>query len=182
MVDNIFFHEDYYRQIELVPEENYFKVLSLNETHMKEESFYGFNEIAIREDHLIKTSDLKIPLNEIKVLLNPLALSFFNSVSTGYSNNTRIKKDTIAFGFERIGVFVEFNSNIITNMWICQSQSFEQSQYSPRLLKALSILGTTYKLVLIDWDEEIVVRLANLNGAQKYLRDVFGFKFFDDEL
>jgi|GEM_PF-2281628 len=176
MSDTVFFHEDYENQIELIPEQNYFRaLLDLENLPAKDEIHYGFPNAIIRREHLVQITDLKICQDEFLKLLGAISINYFNKVSTGYGNSTQIKKNTVAFGFERLGIFVSFDAKIITNIWICLSPLFIQSNHCPKLLSALHILGSTYNLALIDWDEEIIVRLSNLATIKEYLINAFEY-------
>lgn len=176
MSDTVFFHEDYYKQIELVPEQNYFKaIIDIENLPSKDENEYGFPNAIARDEHLVKLSDSRILFNQFYERLAPIAINYFNKVSTGYGNNIQIKENTIAFGFERLGIFASFEKEIVTNIWLCLSPLFIQTQNCEKILSALHILGTTYKLALIDWDEEIIIRLSNYKASEEYLMNTFGF-------
>ncbi|WP_436489807.1 hypothetical protein [Chitinophaga sp. ARDCPP14] len=180
MPDTVFFHEDYYKQIELVPEQNYFKaIIDIENLPSKDENKYGFPNAIVRDEHLIKLGDLKISFNQFYDLLSPIAINYFSKVTTGYNNNIQTKENTVAFGFERLGIFVSFEAEFVTNIWLCLSQLFAQTQNCQKILSALNILGTTYKLALIDWDEEIIIRLSNYKSSEEYLMDTFGFMIPD---
>lgn len=88
-----------------------------------------------------------------------------------------LKANTVAYGFERLGVIVESNDLFVTNLWLGLSSSFQFSKSCTQLLNALFTLGTVYQLLLVDWDEEIVVRLQNKIAIQSYLSSVYGFIF-----
>jgi hypothetical protein len=176
MNDAVYYHEDSYRQIELIPEKNYFKTLNdIDNLPLVPNDQYGYAISIQRDEHLIKTESLKIPLLEINDLLSPLSLNFFQEVKTGYSNQYKIKRNTIAFGFERVGIFIESDEGIVVNIWLCLSPEFKQSKTSDNLLNALHLIGDKYGLVLIDWDEESVIRLSFIQSVKNHLQEVFGF-------
>lgn len=178
MNNTVFFHEDSYKQIELIPEQNYFKALNdIDKLPSNSDAQYGYAVSVQRDKHLIQTESLKISLQEIISLLSPISLSFFQEVKTGYGNQYKIKEDTIAFGFERLGVFIEFNAEIVTNIWLGLSIEFKNSKTPNNLLDALHYMGDKYNLVLVDWDEESVVRLSFIQSIKNYLIETFEFVF-----
>jgi len=178
MTNTIFFHEDSYGQIEFMPEKNFFNVQKYIENlTTQDNSLLGFQKITERDKPLLKLEDLKIPTEEIHSLLSQNSINYFPIVNTGFGNKSIIKESTVAFGFERLGVFVESNNSIVNNLWIGLSSKFQSSKSCINLLKTLQLLGEKYQLILIDWDEKVIIRLQNLNDVKQYLADVFGFNF-----
>src|SRR6185295_6634103 len=123
MEDAIFYHEDFYRQIELIPQENHFRVHSdMNETEITNKSDYGCIKMREREENLVVTESLNINMDSIRKKLQPFTIKYFNTVSTGYSNTAKIKKNTVSLGFERIAIFFELTEkNIVRNIWLAQT-------------------------------------------------------------
>lgn len=179
MEDSIFYHEDFYRQIELMPEENYFKTRKDIDTNNVDYNIEnGFIAIAERRPQKIKTEDLKIQFDSILGNLNKFIIKRYDIVKTGYSNTITIKENTIALGFERIALFFELTQlNIVKNIWLCQSVDLPRVSISNNLLNALAILGTTYNLILVDWNEELTIRLSSIETIKSYLENTFEFNF-----
>jgi hypothetical protein len=179
MEDVIFYHEDFYRQIELISSANYFKAhRDITENINIDINPYGFLTATERSEHVITTEHLNISLNSVSAALSPFTIKYFSSVTTGYSNSIKIQKNTIALGFERIAIFFQTNEqDIIKNIWLCQSTLLPKDTYCKNFFQALITLGQDYDLILVDWNEEIVVRLTSPETLQNYLREVFLFKF-----
>lgn len=172
----IYYHEDFYRQIELMPEENYFKLLRDTENKSIPDSDYGFIKIKERNEYSIKTEDKQIKFKNVNDTLAPFIINYYCIVETGYGSHTELKINTVAFGFERIAIFIEKNKNdIIKNIWLCQSPLLPNDFSGRNLILALDKLGKEYGLILIDWDEEVAVRLTSLKSIHKYLTEAFGF-------
>lgn len=180
MEDSIFFHEDFYREIEVIPQENYFSIVAslLDNFNPNDEDINGFISITLREDQKIKTEDLNIQFSAIKQCLKEYVIKDFKIVKTGYSNTITIKKNTVALGFERIALFFELTStSIVKNIWLCQSIDLPKISIGNNLFNALHILGKEFSLVLVDWNEEIAVRLSSSKAVTTYLKDNFAFSF-----
>ena len=179
MEDSIFYHEDLYRQIELMPQENYFKILSVvNDRNLDYDYSSGFVSIKERSEQKIKIEDLSIKFSLVKDKLENFIIKEYNVVQTGYSDTITTKKNTLALGFERIAIFFELsNSGIIKNIWMCQSIYLPKVSISNNLFNALIILGKDYNLILVDWNEEIAVRLSFPKAAKVYLQNTFEFNF-----
>lgn len=172
-------HEDFYRQIELVPEENYFFTNQyIDSIQEPNGSAFGFLSASDRKDHnlrSVKILNRNISLMEIKNEIEPLSINFFENIKIGYSNSFTTKINCCAWGFERLGIFVEWNSDkLITNIWLALSSEFKKDFTGNKLFDVLSKVGKNHKLVLIDWNEDIIVRLSNAEFTKKYLNDSFG--------
>ncbi len=97
MDDTIFFHEDFYREIELIPQPNYFKTYrDINENITPNGIQQGYFTIRQRKEPTIKIENIKIKIDDITNILQPYILKYFHSVTTGYGNVTLPKKDKIA--------------------------------------------------------------------------------------
>ena len=179
MEDSIFYHEDFYRQIELIPQENYFKALKdISDNRIDYEAEHGFVSIVEREEQKIRTEDLNIQFDLVNHKLERLTIRKYNIVKTGYSNTVTIKKNTVALGFERIALFFELTqSGIIKNIWLCQSTDLPKVSISNNLLNAMVALGREYNLILIDWNEEVAVRISSIKAVKSYLEENFAFTF-----
>jgi len=179
MEDSIFYHEDFYKQIELIPQENYFKALKdINDNSIDYEDKNGFVTIIERKEQKIKTEDLNIQFSSIQEKLEKFIIKKYDVVKTGYSNTITIKKNTIALGFERIALFFELTqADIVKNIWLCQSEILPKVSISNNLLNALTILGENNNLILLDWNAEVAIRLSSPKAIKSYLEENFSFNF-----
>jgi len=176
--NTIFYHEDYYKQIELIPENNFFSIhKELNNIQPANNSVNGYFQIIERNEATIRTESLALRIDPIAEELAPITLRFFERVTTGYGTSVSVKKNTIAFGFERIALFFEqLDSGIVKNIWLTQSTLLHKQSSCNNLFQALTILSN-YNLILVDWNEELVIRLSNPNAIRAYLQNAFLFNF-----
>jgi hypothetical protein len=181
MEDSIFYHEDFYRQIELVPQANYFKVRREISTANAETPENGWLTIRERGEHFIKTEDVKIEIELVRQALTPFILKEFKTVTTGYGSSVTTRKSTIAFGFERLALFFELDEthSIVLNIWMTQSTLLPMDNSGKNLFQALITLGIKYQLILVDWDEEVAIVLTATHNVQKYLTERFSFNMGD---
>ena len=174
----IIFHEDFYRQIELVPVENYFERNSFIENLPDNAaSEYGFEYCRARKEQPIKISERKIYLEPIKELFTPLASDYFTHVEAAYGSTVTYKKEnTVVWGFDRYGVFAETDKDgIVESIYLCQNNKFFIDNNGDTLSKALFLLGQQYDLVLIDWNQEIIIRFYSKPEIEKYLVKILNF-------
>lgn len=168
-------HEDYIGQIEIIAEENYFSSLNDNKS-IDLDSNGSFENINERKGPKIKLESLGIKVDDISDLLLPLAKSSITDVFSVYSNSKTKLINTRAFVFERISIYVEANENgIVKRIYLYPSVMACKETHNAKLPNALNKIGITYNVVLVDWDEEIIVRLKSKNQVGNYLSSVFGF-------
>jgi hypothetical protein len=172
----IFYHEDLYRQIEFVPEENYFTAgRFLNELLPKESSTYGTFNITVRPEQKTKLLDRKIQIKEIKKILDPTSLYYSENVQTGYGHSTWADKNSIVWGFEQFGIFVKYQKDFVEAIWIADSPAFPQKRTSQHLTKAIFKVSKAYSLILIDWNQELLCRISSEKVVEDYLCQYLSF-------
>lgn len=182
MEEQVYFHEDFYRQIELIPEENYFAAHEyINDLPDLVRTPYGFYGTIARKEQPIEILDRKISLNDINSILFNLGGILFKSIQYGYSSAVYEKENTVAWGFERLGIILEYNINeLITQMWLLSSSAFGENNEGIHISKALNVLGKNYNLILVDWDINGLVRISSQTAVNNYLIEVFGFTIDND--
>lgn len=174
--DSLFFHEDFYKQIELIPRQNYFATQrTIIELPHGQETTAGFLTCVVRPEHPVKIMDEKIPLDWVNERLKPLALSYHDQIVSGYSTSTYEVPGMIAWGFERFGIFVENKGGIVTSLWLCGSPKFSGDNSGHALKEAIMALSSEFSLVLVDWNQEILVDTAKERPLRNYLIEVLRF-------
>ena len=173
---SIFFHEDYYCQIELIPEENYFITKrQFNKSTDQDEFTLGLEECNIRESKPVNIATRKISIKDISSILNPLAKSYSDNIESGYGSTTYRIKNSNVWGFDYYGIFVEYQNGIISNIWLWTNSNFSNNNSGINFHDALLHIGIQYKLILVDWNREIVVRFSNPADLNNYLINNLGF-------
>ena len=164
--DSIYFHEDEYCQIEIIPEENYFEGSKVLEEHSVHEENNGFLSVYSRKPHTLKTIEKSITVHSFKELLEKYSLKTFKIVNSGYGRQIIHKPNIMAYGFENYVLFVEIHNSTIQNIWIMYSASLISKDVFPvQLEKALYEIGK-------KWNEEVIVRLSNLKLVEDYLQAI----------
>jgi hypothetical protein len=179
MKSPIFYHEDFYRQIELVPEENYFATgRFINSLPLEQDSMYGSYNITIRPEQKIKLLDRNISIEEIRNLLNPISLLYSENIQTGYGQSSAKAKNIIAWGFEQFGIFVTHRGSFVEAIWLCDSSAFPQIKTGHYLSQAIFSISKSYSLILIDWNKEKIFRFRSEDDVKKYLFQNLSFSHY----
>ena len=179
MEDSIFYHEDFYRQIELVPEENYFATgRFIDELPSKEGSIHGIKNITVRPEQKIKLLERKISIEEIRKILDPISLSYSENVKKGYGQSAWKDKNTVVWGFEQYGIFVKRSDIFVEAIWLCDFYLFPQDRIGRHLANAIYLISKTYNLILIDWNKEIICRINSEKDVKEYLSQNLSFDYY----
>ncbi|MCR9248909.1 MAG: hypothetical protein NXI20_00740 [bacterium] len=138
---SIFYHEDDYRQVEIVPSENFNQLIkqatNIQDFSANDVDKNGYNNLYIREGDGIKLKQRMIDLKELDSILNRLALEKHTRVSTGITPGELISKNTYGYGQDYNGIFIDFESDIVTAIWITGSPEISNQE----LAKVLNEVG-----------------------------------------
>jgi len=164
----IFYHEDDYCQVQLLPKENYFELLKQAENvdDFSEEHFdgTGFTDIMVRDESTFKLCNKSIQIKELDGILESIELPKHIEVSTGITPSEMESKNTIGYGENYNGIFYDFEDGIVQNIWSSNLVSLD----SVHLQKALNQIGVKWKLLLMDWNSLTLVDLQNTAQIEKY--------------
>lgn len=158
-----FFHEDNYKEIEILPLDNaHFCLQQIQEICENAEGSggeFGYSEMHVREKNPSTTANLNILLADIRnVVTNELPE--YDAVTTGYGSSYTEKCNNVyAFGknFRTTTLFVELSKEqIVKSLW-CTS-------YIPIFQK----LPHENKLLFVDWNWCFVSPLQNTKKLEEY--------------
>ncbi len=174
--DSVFFHEDNYRQLELIPVQNLLKKEAEKDSPAEyaDQDFtgHGFLSCACREETTYPLALLNIDKIDFKALIKTESLFYFDTVYTGSSDERQLVPNTRGFGFENYVLYYEFSDDMIINCWLDYNPISEDLNNHPQKLEhMLHKLGTTYGLVLVDWNECLTVNLANKHALTEYMKE-----------
>lgn len=158
----IFFHEDDYRQIELLPLENLgfcLEQAGVIDAFSKEHwTGAGWDAMHLREENPQPLSALCIGLDDIRLALATITFEY-DAVSTGYSSWRQPCPDIHAFGAaDGRTLFVQIADGIAVAIW-CSDLSL-----------AWQMLPQAERLLVVDWGWSFVSPLQDTPKLLAYLR------------
>lgn len=164
-----YFHEDFYCQIEYLPQENFSAAAKVATEIIEhsEKTFdgYGWTGCYIRNEASIPTKSKNFKVTELADLLLNEGFSEFPSVTTGYSSVVSHCDSTRAFKKQSIVLCVDFKDDIVVNIWHNNSpHQIDNEIYKAFLLK----MADNYNLLLADWWKSIVIDISNPTEIDKY--------------
>lgn len=166
----IFYHEDDFCQVEIVPNENLNRLIkeAENIVNHSDENLdrVGFTDIHVREESTIQLLDRKIQVSELKEILSELSLEFHEIVSTGIRVNEMLSENTQAYGENYNGIFFNYDDdNLVINIWILG----ELDDASPKFKDIMNEIGKKWSLLLMDWNSLEIIDLREPNQIENYL-------------
>ena len=112
----IFYHEDDYGQIEIVPKENFGRLIKeaenvkyFSENHFESE---GFTDMYVRNGIGLKLEERKIKASELNEILLKVFEEKHTNVTTGISSDEIRSKNTYGYGKNHNGIFFDFNEDL----------------------------------------------------------------------
>ena len=167
------FWEDDYCQVEIVPSSNKDFILSqsgqIEELIQKTKTDNGFSDAFIRKSMPVTTLSEEIRITYLEKLFESLQLEKAKHI---YYNGHEIinceTSKTKAFGFTNFSIFFEIEEEFVKNIWV-QPRHITDSSQIKSITNVLYILGEECQFVLIDWNSQELVDLANLKEVNSYM-------------
>ena len=173
--NNIYFHEDSYCQVELLPIENLQELESENEKikEFVKEHFdgWGYTDIYCRDGQGIETAERKIDVKDSESLI--LCFDFIKAkhISTGYSNYKEECKNTNAYSVDGAVIFCDYDLGIIKNIWLDGFRFQSESEHVKEMVEVLFQIGEKWRLTLNDWDLTENIDLKDRSEIEKYIKE-----------
>lgn len=173
-MDKIYFHEDDYCQIELLPKANYESCLKelgiISDFSDKHFDGIGYTDMYVRGERSIPTSTLNISLDQFSQFLLEQGLNKYTTVETGYSSYREQAESTWAFDRDNLTVFVNFEKNIVQNIWL-DFYPNDTSKLDNAIHDLFFKLGVNWNLILVDWNLKKVINLNDKKSIESYWID-----------
>ena len=167
--ETIFYHEDDYRQVEIVPKENLSELLKEadNIEEFSSENFEGtgFKNIYVRGEETFNLIDKKIYKVELEKILDDFPIKKYETVSTGIRPGEMLSKETIGYGKNYNGIFFQFENEVVSAIWIAgRIMNDDESVF-----EILKRIGQKWELLLMDWNSLKLIDLKNELQIENYL-------------
>jgi len=163
----IFYHEDDFCQIEIVPKENLSELIKQADNISDFTSENGYSDIYVREENKVSLKTKKISKSELESLLTKLGTAKHTEIITGYGSDYKIKSEnTIGFGKDYSAVYFDFENDIVKNIWITNLYGLNHEN----VINTLSEIGEKWNLIMMDWNSSELIDLSNKKMIEKYLK------------
>lgn len=174
---SIYFHEDDYGQIEILPAEN--KEFCMSQAGLIEEFAEehrvgaGFTDMYVRQENPLSLKEKKLAKADLERALQPY-LPYYDTVYTGYSSYRELCQSTHAFALnDNIAVFYSVEDNIVDDLWLAMTpMTKEEADVAQKVLEAIGDLG---ELIIADWSQGVVESLQDREAVTGYLAETFAW-------
>ena len=166
----LFFHEDVFRQIELVPKENISSVkqqcTQINDLSQDNCDCSSYTDVFIRNENPIELAVKQIAPVDLENMLTDYKFRRASEVLTGYGEKYRISApDTAGFGHDYAGIFYNFKGNAVNAIWLTRLEEIDQDNLELFLNNA----GLKWGLLLVDWTATEFIDLSDRQAIINYL-------------
>ena len=163
----IFYHEDDFCQIEIVPKENLSDLLKQADNINDFTAENGYSDIYVREENKVSLKTKQIDKSELENLLAKLGTEKHTEITTGYGSDYRVKSEnTIGFGKDYSAVYFDFDNELVNNIWITNLSGLNNEN----VVNVLSKIGEKWNLVMMDWNRSELIDLSNKKMIEKYIK------------
>ena len=177
ILDGTYFHDDFYRQIELYPLENskYFtqenKQIEAFKKEHSDENGLATAVYSIEGNEILEIIEKQILRSEVEILLLNLGLNKIENVYSGYHPNNYRCENLIAFNFENSKIFIEYQNEIIKHIYLNEFRFQENEVIKAKLLEILFEIGVKFDLIMNDWNLAETINLKDKKEIEKYLNE-----------
>lgn len=170
----VYFHEDDYCQIEVLPAQNWAycaqqlqQIVEFSERHRAPNGM-GWTDIFMRSEEPISLSTLTLEAERVSRLLSRHLMPF-DKVETGYSSHSEECLNTRAFGFNAdcVVYLSTTPSGIVDHLWLGLGGPAEPARDA--LVAALVDFSTLGELLFVDWGWGRLFSLSDRVGLGSYL-------------
>ncbi|KSA11582.1 hypothetical protein [Maribacter dokdonensis] len=163
----IFYHEDDFCQIEIVPKENLSDLLKQADNINDFTAENGYSDIYVREENKVSLKTKQIDKSELENLLAKLGTEKHTEITTGYGSDYRVKSEnTIGYGKDYSAVYFDFDNELVNNIWITNLSGLNNEN----VIKVFSEIGEKWNLVMMDWNRSELINLSNKKMIEKYIK------------
>jgi len=178
---SVYFHEDDYCSIEILPEENLEFCLSqaglIDEFSAAHKTEFGYTDVFLRGKEPCSLAEKMISKETIDEALRGV-LPAIDDIFTGYSTYRERCEDTFAFGYDNnVVIFYEVKDGIVEHIWL--NLLIRESDDIVRAKKVFSSLSKVGNFIVADWGWSYIEKLDNSESLGQYLYnrlEVFGAK------
>lgn len=174
-IDKLYFHEDFYCQVELLPRENLSSIEKENGkiSNFAQKNFigFGFSDIYVRNAQKLKTLDRKIKLSDFEELLLESGFQKYSNVYSGYGSFEEECKNTLGFKLDTSVIYCDFENVLIKNIWIDNFRFRNSSDKKEQLINGLFAIAQKWNLILNDWDLLETFDLMNKSEIERYISE-----------
>lgn len=174
MIQPIYFHEDDYCQIELLPASSWQfctgEMKRIDEFSEAHKTDFGWSDIYMRDAAPPQTlASMAISTDSWKSALRSSKLKFHSKVTTGYSSYVEICRDCAAWaGENEVAIFAEFKADIIERIWFSFDNLTEQGLQNS--FEAIQQIPKQNELIIADWNWSQVIKISDNEMLFQYLQ------------
>jgi hypothetical protein len=173
---SIYFHEDDYCQIELLPvsaRQHCATQMGLIDDFAAKHSQggAGYSDIYVRPDAPHSFAELRVAPQEFAAALQP-HLPAYDAVFTGYSSHQERCQNALAWGDDSFTLFANGAADIIQNVWLDFGPLYAAD--AARMISVLRALPGSDRILIADWSWSLIAVLSDEASLDEYFRQRIG--------
>ena len=173
--DEVYLHEDFYCQVELLPIENLHELETENEKidEFANEHFdgAGYTDIYSRSKQKVETSKRNIQLDEFDQFVISLGFQKMRNVYSGYGNYKEKCRNTNAYSISGANIFCDYENGVINNIWLDGFRFNNDSNFIKEMTEGLFQIAKRWELTLNDWDLTKNINLKDKSEIELYIKE-----------
>lgn len=171
-ITSIYFHEDDYCQIELVPRENEGFLIAQGAEIQRsaEQNFdgYGYKAIHVRSEEPVSLFTKGISVDQMAEILGAHGFLRIDTVFTGYSTHRERANNTVAFKLDPYVVYLDHKVGVVAHAWLDLHWG-GSTESKMHFIDTLDQIGRKWQLLLSHWPWSRVVDLTDRSAIDNYV-------------
>lgn len=171
------YHEDDFCRVEMRPRESLDELkkdlVQIDEINKNHSSDFGFSKIHVIQEGKVKTADRQIAIQDLEKIIQKTGFKKFDRITTGYGSQVYASEHTIGYGKQGCALLMEVNQGHVDHIWFDYYPTADKTENIDKIFQYISEISVKWNLILVDWNQEIVVDSENEHTLMKYLKGEF---------
>jgi hypothetical protein len=172
------YHEDDLGRVELRPAENAEEIKAeLEQIDAINKNYSepgGFSKVHVLEAGKVTIADRQIRTSELEQILQNTGFRKFSSITTGYGAQVNESTHTTGYGENGCALLFERNQGYVTQIWFDYYPAAGNTENTDKIFDYITELSRKWNLILVDWNQEMMVDSQNPEALRNYLNGAFG--------
>lgn len=171
------FHEDDFCRVEMRPKENWSELQQnlmligkINQGHSSE---FGFSKVHVIQEGKVKIIDREIIVLELEEIISKTGFKKFDIITSGYGSQVYVSDHSTGYGEKGCALLFERNQEYVDHIWFDYYPTADNRNTIDRIYNYIYEISTKWNLVLVDWNQEVLVDSQNQEILMKYLNGEF---------
>lgn len=171
------YHEDDFCRVEMRPRENLDELkkdlIQIDDINKNHSSDFGYSKVHLIKEGKVKIVNRQIGIEDLEKIIQKTGFKKFDKITTGYGSQVYDSEYSIGYGVKGCALLFELNQNYVDHIWFDYYPTQDQTENVDEIFEYISEISEKWNLILVGWNQEVVVDSQNAQTLMKYLKGEF---------